>query len=532
MTKGYLSLVLHAHLPFVRHPEHEDHLEERWLFEAITETYIPILRVYQGLMRDGIPFKVTMSITPSLANMLSDKLLQERYRHHLELLVELSEKEMDYTSRTEKEKDFFPLAQKYNKLFIETRDFFDSYNGNILRAFKEVADTGQLEIITCGATHGFLPLYQQHPESIRAQIMTGVEDYQRLFGKAPRGIWLPECGYFPGLDKFLAEADIRFFLVDTHGINNADPKPQHSVYAPLITPWGVAAFGRDHESSKQVWSSEEGYPGDSVYREFYRDIGFDRPIEYIKKYIHPDGIRLNTGIKYHKISGKGDLRYRDPYNYEDAMEAAANHASNFMFNREKQIEWLQGEIGQPPIIVAPYDAELFGHWWFEGPQWINFLFRKIAYDQNVFELTTPMDYLEKHPKQQVAFPAASSWGDKGYYEVWLNGSNDWIYPLLHNASERMTQLAQFHDNCDEMKKRAIRQAMRELLLAESSDWAFIITTDTAVEYAKKRTLDHIERFNRLYEMVMSGNMDQSYLGDLEYRDNIFPEINVANFRRY
>jgi len=530
-AKGYLALVLHAHLPFVRHPEHEDHLEERWLFEAITETYIPILRVYKGLMADGIPFKVTMSVTPSLANMLADKLLQERYRHHLELLIELAEKEMDYTSRTEGEKHFFQLAEMYHKLFLETRVFWDSYQGNILKAFKEVADTGQLEIITCGATHGFLPLYQQHPESIRAQVMTGVDDYERHFGRRPRGIWLPECGYFPGLDRFLAEADIQFFLVDTHGINNAKPKPARSVYAPLITPWGVAAFGRDQESSKQVWSSEEGYPGDAVYREFYRDAGFDRPMDYIRKYIHPDGIRLNTGIKYYRLSGKGDLKYREPYNRQWALDKAASHAGNFMFNREKQIDWLHGQLGQPPIIVAPYDAELFGHWWFEGPDWINFLFRKVNYDQSTFELTTPFDYLEKHPMQQVAFPAASSWGDKGYYEVWCNGGNDWIYPPLHRCSDRMTRMAEEYTSAKEIEKRVIRQAMRELLLAESSDWAFIITTATAVEYARQRTLVHIERFNSLFEMLLSGNIDEGYLGDIEYKDNIFPQINPLHFKR-
>ncbi len=529
MAKGYLSLVLHAHLPFVRHPEHQDHLEERWLFEAITETYMPLLHVYLGLLHDQVPFKITMSISPPLANMLADDLLKERYLRHLDNLIDLAKKEI---ARTKKEaSEFSDLAEMYLHIFSDTRKtFVDRLDMDILGGFKQVLDSGNLEIITCGATHGFLPLMQHHPEAIRGQILTAADDYERHFGQAPKGIWLPECGYFPGLDYYLAEAGISYFLTDSHGIDYAQPRPLHSVYAPLQCPSGVAAFGRDLESSKQVWSSEEGYPGDFEYREFYRDVGFDLPYDYIKDHIHPDGIRLNTGVKYFRITGNGELGARAVYNRPAALEKAASHASNFMFNRERQIEWLAGQIDKPPIIVAPYDAELFGHWWFEGPEFINYLMRKVGFDQNVFELTTPRHYLENEPILQVATPAGSSWGDKGYYEVWLNGSNDWIYLHLHEAAERMSELVRHPRRGEEQIERAVKQALRELLLAQSSDWAFIMTTATSVGYANQRTDMHMERFNELYSQVIQGTINEEFLADIEAKDNIFPTIDPDVYR--
>jgi len=259
----------------------------------------------------------------------------------------------------------------------------------------------------------------------------------------------------------------------------------------------VAAFGRDIESSKQVWSSVEGYPGDYNYREFYRDVGFDLDYDYVRPYLPADGVRVNLGIKYYKITGKSNRK--DPYVRQWALDRAADQAANFMFNREKQIEWLTGIVqDRKPIIVAPYDAELYGHWWFEGPDWINFLMRKIAYDQKTIKLTTPMEYLAENPTCQVARRRLEL-GHKGYAEVWLNGTNDWIYRHLHVAADRMVELAQQYPNADGLLRRALNQASRELLLAQSSDWAFIMKTGSHVEYAVKRTQDHVLRFTRLYE---------------------------------
>jgi len=522
MPLGYLCLVLHAHLPFVRHPEYDDFLEEDWLYEAITETYIPLLDAFDSLDRDGADWRMTMSVTPTLAAMLSDPLLQYRYVRHIDNLIVLAGKEIE---RTRWQPQFNHLAHMYHSRFQRCRDVFvNQYNYNILNGFRRFFDSGKLELITCAATHGFMPL-MHNAKAMRAQIEVGAREFERHFGRRPQGIWLPECGFIPGVDELLRDAGIRYFFTDTHGVMYAEPRPKYGVYAPIICPkTGVAVLARDSESSKQVWSAVEGYPGDYEYREFYRDIGFDLDYEYLKPHLHQHGIRSNLGIKYHKITGR--TNHKEAYNPQAALSKAADHAGNFMFNREKQVEWLAGSMdGRPSLIVAPYDAELFGHWWFEGPDWINFLLRKIHFDQQTVKTITVPEYLDRHPKIQLSQPSMSSWGYKGYCEVWLEGSNDWIYRHLHEGSDRMVELAQrFTENGDSLRKRALNQAARELLLAQSSDWAFIMKTGTMVEYANERTRVHVLNFNHLYEQIKNNEIDETWLSQVERRHNLFPDV--------
>ena len=532
MPKGYLGLVLHAHLPFVRHPEDEYFLEENWLYEAITETYIPLIQTFERLIQDGVDFRVTMSFTPTLVSMLQDSLLQGRYLRHLKRLIELANKEVD---RTGYQPHFHGLALMYQRRLLEAKELFEvKYRKDIVRAFKNFQEMGYLEIIASCATHGFLPLLNINPADVRAQIHIGVDNYIRTFGRSPKGFWLPECGYYPGVDVVLKEAGIKYFFVDSHSILNADPLPRYSVYAPVYCPSGVAAFGRDWESSKQVWSSKEGYPGDPDYREYYKDIGHELDYEYIKPYIHPSGIRINTGLKYWRITG--NTEYKQPYVLDWARQKAASHAGNFMFNREKQIEHLCSFMDRRPMIIAPYDAELFGHWWFEGPMWIDFLIRKIFYDQNTIQMITPSEYLREYPVNQVCLPCASSWGYKGYNEVWIEGGNDWIYRHLHLAGERMQELTNrfssfINKSNRSIYKRALNQAARELLLAQASDWPFIMKTGTMVSYAHRRTKTHLGRFNRLYSDMLARSIDQQWLTEVESRDNIFKDVNCAEYYR-
>ncbi len=525
MEKGYLALVLHAHLPYVHHPEFPDFLEEDWLYEAITETYIPLLRVFHNLTNDGINFRITISLSPPLVSMFKNDLLQRRYIQKIEHLIELAEKDVE---RTKWLPQFHEVALMYLEHFRYCRWFFVEKNRcDLSNSFKELEETGNLELITCGATHGFLPL-MLNETAIKAQIKLAVDYHHRAFGKKPRGIWLPECGYQPGVDQFVQAQGLRFFFTDAHGVLHASPRPKYGNFAPIYCPSGVAVFGRDLESSKQVWSANEGYPGDYDYREFYRDIGFDLEYEYIKPYLPSSGVRVPLGIKYHRITGP--TLDKQPYNIWRAREKAAVHAGNFMFNREKQIEYLNQIIDRKPIIVSPYDAELFGHWWFEGPMWLDFLIRKITYDQQTIQLVTPSDYLEIYPRNQVATPSMSSWGYKGFNEVWLEGSNDWIYRHLHKIADRMVELAQSYPSADGDLKRALNQAARELLLLQSSDWAFIMKTGTMVEYAIKRTKNHINRFNTLYDQIKYNRIDSDYLHRLEERDDLFPNIDYKIYQ--
>lgn len=528
MEKGYLSFILHAHLPYVRHPEYHAFLEEDWLFEAITETYIPLIEVFEKLVEDNVDFRLTMSLTPPLVSMLADEVMQSRYLQYLEKRIHLAGLEVE---RTKHQPEFLRLARMYLKYFNNARFVFaEKYRRNIITAFKNFQDMGKLEIITCGATHGYLPLMNGNVKAMRAQIRVAVNHYEKHFGRTPRGIWLPECGYEPGIDQILKEAGIRFFITETHGILYASPRPKYGIFAPVYSPSGVAAFGRDMESSKQVWSSKEGYPGDFAYRDFYRDVGFDLDYDYVKPYLHGDGKRGNIGIKYYRITGKND--HKEPYQPEAALDRAAEHAGNFMFNREKQIEHLASVMDRKPLIVAPYDAELFGHWWHEGPSWINFLFRKIAFDQKTIALITPTEYLERYPVNQVSTPSCSSWGYKGYNEYWLNEKNDWIYRHLHKAAERMVELANAYPQTqgDATLTRRLNQAARELLLAQSSDWAFIMKTGTMVEYAVKRTKEHLFNFNKLYDDVRSNAIDTKWLSDIENKNNLFPDIDYRVYQ--
>src|SRR5438552_7224632 len=418
MPQASLAFVLHAHLPFVRHPAHEDFLEERWLAEAITETYIPLLEVLGALERDRVPTRLTLSPSPPLLAMPADP----------------------------------PLRGPY------------------LRP--------------------------------------------------------PECAYEPGLDAELARVGVRYFFVDTHGIAHATPRPVYGVYAPIACDSGVAAFGRDPDSSKQVWSAEEGYPGDFWYRDFYRDIGFDLDYDYVRPYLPPTGQRILTGLKYHRITGKTDVK--EPYEPERARERLEAHAAHFVDARVHQVAWLARAMDRPPIIVCPYDAELFGHWWFEGPWWLEAVLRRLATTPEL-RAATPGDDLARRPTVQHATPAASTWGWKGYNEVWLAGENDWLYRHLHATADRLHALCRSYPSADERTRRALTQALRELFLAQASDWAFMMSRATTVEYAVRRSLDHLLRCQELCAQVERGAVDDLRLAALEDTDNLFPTLDYRVF---
>ena len=520
-VKGYVNFVLHAHLPYIHHPESEDYLEESWLFEAISETYIPLLMNFKRLVDENVKFRVTMTMTPPLLNMLDNSLLQERYIQYLKEHIELCKKEID---RTKYEPRLNSLSYYYYERYSnDLRLFRDEYKCNLIPAFKELQDKGFIEIITCGATHGFFPILYVNEKTVRAQIAVGVQTYERFFGRRPRGIWLPECGYVPEADKYLREFGIEFAIVESHGILYAEPVPLYGTYAPIVSPENLVVFARDMESSRQVWSSIDGYPGDFNYREFYRDIGYDADYEYIKPYIAHNGVRVNTGIKYYRITGKTE--YKDYYDVQWAKDSAERQAGHFLNCRTKQIEYLSQMMTVPPVITCPYDAELYGHWWYEGPYWLYILFKKIYYDECNFELITPAEYIDKFPNIQVSQPCRSSWGANGYNEVWLNQTNDYAHRHLHKAGDRMCELASLYPNeGNTLRRQALNQCARELLLAQSSDWLFIITNGTMVEYAHKAIKDHIGRFTKLYFQIKKDKIDAKYLLDVFDKDDIFPEI--------
>lgn len=524
--QGHLALMLHAHLPFVRHLEHEKFLEENWLFEAITECYIPLIQVIERWIIDGMEPRLTLSISPTLCAMLRDPPLQERYARHLDGLIELAGKELH---RTHWERGFGELASMYHNRFNAIRETYAACGRDIIGVLRKFQEQGTLEIATCAATHALLPLLADDPPCLRAQILVARDDYRECFGCDPRGIWLPECAFAAGIEPFLREANIRWFVTETHGILHAQPRPRYGVFAPVFTAEGVAAFGRDHDSARQVWSKDEGYPGDQRYRDFYRDVGFDLDFDYVKPYLPAPNVRGFTGIKYHRITG--NTEDKRVYDRAEAVRAADEHAGHFMEARVAQFGKLAGILDRPPIVVAPYDAELFGHWWYEGPEFLDFFARKACRGQKIFTLTTPGEYLRQYPTQQVATPAASSWGEGGYWRVWLDESNRWIYTHLRHAQSGMMQLAESFPGATGLQERALKQAARELLLAQASDWPFILHTGTSPDYAGKRVKDHLSRFITLRDQIVKKKIDERHLSAIEWMDNIFPNVNYRYWAR-
>jgi 1,4-alpha-glucan branching enzyme len=497
---GHLQFVLHAHLPYIRHPEHPYHLEENWLFEAILETYLPLLEVFEGLERDRVPGRMTISMSQPLMAMLDDELLRDRFVRHAERLIELATREV---ARNAGDDAFEPLAHYYLERLDRLRRLYLRHERDLVGAFAALHARGRVELATCVGTHGFLPLMLL-PSSRRGQILTAAEAFERRCGFATRGMWMGECAFTPGVERDLADAGVRFSFVDSHALEFASSRPLNGLFAPVVSPAGTAFFARDPESSAQVWSSHEGYPGDFNYREYYRDVGFDLPLDYIRPYIHPDGIRVNTGLKYHRITQRGS-DHREPYQPDVAHATARSHARHFVECRHRQLAWAAQRCSVVPVVTCPYDAELFGHWWFEGPLFLDAVFRELAASDQVVA-TSPTDYLATNPVQQEALPSASSWGEAGYFSVWLNPGNAWIYPLLHRAEERVA--AAVNARVEEPAWRPVlQQLVRELLLAQASDWAFIIKTGTTVGYAEARTRSHLDHIDRLCDRIEASDLE-------------------------
>ncbi|MBK8480647.1 MAG: DUF1957 domain-containing protein [Proteobacteria bacterium] len=521
-----LALVLHAHLPFVRHPEHEVFLEEDWLFEAITESYLPLIAMLLRLQQEDVAFQLTLSLSPPLQTMLGDTLLRQRYARYAADLDALLTRE---EARAQGDAPLAAVVAHHRRRLGAAMCTWAALDGDLLTPLARLQDTGHLDLITSAATHGYLPLMAPQPAAARAQIAVAVAEHTRRFGRPPSGLWLPECGYAQGLDRLLGAAGLRYFVSDTRALLLARPRPRCGYHAPAFcADSGVAVFARDPEPSEQVWSRERGYPGDPAYRDFFHDLADERSLAELGAFVLPDGQRRRTGLKYRRITGhNGDLKQL--YDPAAALRVAHRHAQDFVDKRLAQLSGLRAVLPQV-VVVAAYDAELFGHWWHEGCAWLEQVIRLLATQpRGAPTLTHLAGYLRRHPTQQLLRPAESSWGAGGYHQYWLDGTNAWIYPRLHRATAEMIALARRHVAPAPLVRRALNHAARLLLLAQASDWAFIMRSNTAVDYATRRTEAHLGDFARLTEQVAGGTIDEAWLGERERAENIFPTI---DFRTY
>jgi 1,4-alpha-glucan branching enzyme len=366
MASGDLALVLHAHLPYVRSGE-AGSLEEDWYFQALQECYLPLVQMLEDAAADpAAQPRLTLGLSTTLLALLSDAELNQRFLPWLEQRRELL---------AEADPHFADAAADLEAQLQAAADHFRACDGNLVPRFKALQQAGVLDLISCAATHGYLPLLRDTPEAVHAQLVTAVRQHQRLLGERPLGIWLPECAYYEGLDGLMARCGLRYSLLDGHGLLHALPRPRYGVYAPICSPAGVAFFGRDNESTLPVWSASQGYPGDGVYREFHRDLGWDLPEDRLKE----AGIISHRplGLKLHRVTGQAcSLDQKQPYAPRRAAERVVEHAAAYLQGRAALLDNLAATIDRPPLLVAPFDAELFGHWWFEGPRFLAELFRQ------------------------------------------------------------------------------------------------------------------------------------------------------------
>ncbi|GAB4389233.1 MAG: DUF1957 domain-containing protein [Thermodesulfovibrionales bacterium] len=513
---GSLLLVLHAHLPYVRHPERESFLEESWLFEAVLESYLPLVEVLGRLADEGVPFTVTVSLSPTLAAMLTDGLLMDRLRGRVEGLLSLAEREV---KRTRADASFGPVARMYRKRLARLRRLFEEdLGGDIPGALGALAGAGAVELITTSATHAYLPGLAPFPSAVLSQMALGMESHRRLFGRRPPGLWLPECGYFEGLDSVVSSLGAGYFFLESHGLLHGRPRPSRGVFRPARTPAGAAAFARDPEASRLVWSAETGYPGGPWYREFHRDIGYDLPPGHIG--IHPGGMKAPTGLKYHRVSGRG--RRKEPYVRAKALARARADAAHFASFLGRKALDIKEAYGFSPLFVAPFDCELFGHWWFEGPEWLGAVLAELP--ARGVRAVGPSEYLAEVKGLQEVEPSASSWGWGGFGGTWANPANDrWLAEVLR-ACAGMDELASSLPRRPRGPvRRAAGQALRELLLAQASDWPFMLNTGASSAYAESRLREHMGAFWRLRDMALAGEVDEGCLDELWRRRPFLPE---------
>lgn len=590
MPDGGFTFVLHSHMPFYRGAGKWPHGEEN-LHEVMAETYVPLLEALTDLHEAGVRAHVTLGITPVLAEQLADPTIIRDFEEYLEQeILAASEDVRRFEQGTNQH--FLYLAHFYLDWYLHIlQQFRTRFNRDIIGGFRKLQDAGVLEILTSAATHAYLPLMQRD-STIYAQLAIGKRSTERHFGRQPRAIWLPECayrpGYYamtpdgrryerPGLETWLDQANLCLFFSEssavesarvlgraereTHEVAAAQPQPEaqpagggSDIYGQvgqaieqmgyrqtgwvtekrvvpfegaglttvenggtfepyLVRDSDVAVMGRNRAIGEQVWAAAVGYPGDPTYREFHR-----KDAEH--------------GFQYWRVTDQqADIAYKQPYEPYVAGQRVQEHANHFVSLVQRTLAEYAEQHREPGFIVAAYDTELFGHWWFEGVDWLKRVLTQLADSLNV-ELTTASDWLDAHPADKVIDLPESSWGHAGTHITWINPETTWMWAAVHAAEMRMEGLVARYPDANGSTLAALNQAARELLLLEASDWEFLYTTGQARQYAGDRFSEHVERFNDL-AAVLEGQADDDTLAQLAARygerDNPFPDIDYRLF---
>ena len=481
-----LLLALHAHLPWVRHPEHPRFYEEDWLFEAMEEVYLPLLDVFEGWVTDGVPARVTVSMSPPLLVMLQDRLLQSRFRAHLDRRSALWSEEA--TRARGSAERIWALAE--GRRIAGVRAGYERRGGDLPRAFAGLASAGILELATAAGTHALLPAFSAFPRFVESQLSLSRSAFRQAFGDDPSTLWLPECGWSGEVEAALREAGFEATFLEWSGLAAGRPRPRFGVHRPAATPGGLMVLARDPGCAQAVWSREVGYPGDARYLDFHADETFARSDEALRPFVLPTGAVVPLGLRYRRVTDRGCPPERKaPYDPEAARVAAEGHAEHFVQSLLQRLGEAEAEVA--PVAVAPFDAELFGHWWREGPMFLDAVIRRAA---DRIELVTPRDLLEAREPVEVVAPADGTWGEGGDARVWIAPETAKWWPRLLDAVDALERAP---PPIDEDERRRLALWAREVALAASSDWPFLLRMGTAVDYAERRMEDHLSAAERL-----------------------------------
>ncbi|TME27277.1 MAG: glycoside hydrolase family 57 protein [Chloroflexi bacterium] len=535
---GTFVLALHSHLPYCRGAGRWPHGEE-WIHEAVLGTYLPLLVLLHDLRDAGVPYRIVIGLTPVLIEQLADQDVDVRSLEYIDDQVRRAQKDIRrFVDAGDPQRA--ALADFYLGSYRRLRDAYRSRFGrNLVGAFADLARTGHVEILTSAATHGYLPLLDR--ASVEAQLRIGLRSSKRLLGLEPTGIWLPECAYAPGLETVLEEHGITHFFTDAallpghaqpalagsrrRGHSELRRAPPHearvaTALAPeasdvdLLRPYyvgasDVVAIARHDRVSGQVWSAFMGYPGDPAYREFHRKDD-------------------QSGLRYWRVTSvhKG-LAEKEDYSPGRAAERARDHASHFVSVVRDELSKTASD-GHDPLLAVTFDSELFGHWWFEGVDWLGIVLREMSSNGPI--MSTASEYLGREPPRARIALAEGSWGKNNDHSTWLNEGTAWMWDEIERLATELRALSTL-DGRNEFRERASRQATRELLLAESSDWPFLVTTGQAADYAVERFRAHAQRFRRSIALTRAGDpaQDEVELRSLERADNPFPDASLADF---
>ena len=513
--KGRVLWALHAHLPYVRHPEHPHFFEEDWFFEALESCYLPLLDVFEGWVRDGIRARFVMSISPPLLAMWQDPVLQTRFRAYLDRRTALW-----FEERQRNNGDRKILAEYEARRVAQARATYERWDGDLVGAFALLAKKGLLELITTAGTHALLPLFAHRPDYIRAQIRAGIVAHTQAFGAPPVGFWLPECGWFEGVDEFLLDAGVRYTFLEGAGFARAKPLPHCGLWRPAASPKGLMLLGRDPVAARTIWSRDLGYPGDERYLDFHSDETWLLSSEEVDPFRLDSGHRVPLRLRYHRVTDRRSApEDKELYVPERAFEAALEHADAFICEQSVALEAATASLGWPAVTVAPFDAELFGHWWREGPLFLDAMIRRTDHR---FIWATGSDLLQQQEPVETIAPAVSTWGEHSDASVWLSSETAWIWPPILDAVEALARTSEKAMRGRPLIKRAHAQLAREVFLATSSDWPFLIRLKTASSYASERVRTHLHRCDQLVKMLEKGQIDPRRLEEWEQLNPIFP----------